>query len=106
LDDETLNRLWNEYWLATLSSSPLLSNKKEITNQILDITQKMEKPGKQAASNLGTGGDEMSMFEFGGTGRQKGRKAKGGGNVFSSGIGGFGGGVSKADGGDGKGISK
>jgi len=67
----------------------------------------MEKPGKQAASNLGNGGDEMNMFEFGGTGRQgKGRKAKGGGNVFSSGIGGFGGGGSKADGGDGKGISK
>jgi len=28
LDNEILDRLWNEYWLATLSSSPLLSNQK------------------------------------------------------------------------------
>lgn len=36
-DDEALTRLWNEYWMATLSSSPLLSNSSEITKQIKDI---------------------------------------------------------------------
>ena len=25
-DSEVLNRLWNEYWINTLSSSPLLNN--------------------------------------------------------------------------------
>lgn len=28
LDNDLLDRLWNEYWIATLSSSPLLSNQK------------------------------------------------------------------------------
>ena len=32
LDNEMLDRLWNEYWLASLSASPLLSNYREITN--------------------------------------------------------------------------
>lgn len=32
LDNEILDRLWNEYWLNTLSASPLLSNQKQITN--------------------------------------------------------------------------
>lgn len=41
LDNDILNRLWNEYWLATLSSSPLLSNQKQVTSQIVDITSKM-----------------------------------------------------------------
>lgn len=41
LDDEMLNRLWNEYWIATLSGSPLLSNQREITNQVNDINKKV-----------------------------------------------------------------
>ena len=41
VDQEVLSRLWNEYWLATLSSSPLFSNQKEITNQIVDANSKI-----------------------------------------------------------------
>ena len=41
LDNHLLNQLWNEYWLATLSQSPLLGNTKEITKSILDINQKL-----------------------------------------------------------------
>lgn len=41
VDSEILDRLWNEYWLATLSASPLLNNQREITRQVCDITQKM-----------------------------------------------------------------
>ena len=26
LDNEIIERLWNDYWIATLSSSPLISN--------------------------------------------------------------------------------
>ena len=37
LDNEILDRLWNEYWMATLSSSPILGNQKQITNTISEI---------------------------------------------------------------------
>jgi COP9 signalosome complex subunit 5 len=49
-----ISRLWNEYWIATLSSSPLLSNQLEITKQVQDINQKIGKAGKQAALSLGS----------------------------------------------------
>ena len=41
LDNDMIDRLWNEYWTATLSASPLLKNQKEITRQVADISQKM-----------------------------------------------------------------
>jgi len=37
LDNQLLNQLWNEYWMATLSQSPLMHNQKEITKSVLDI---------------------------------------------------------------------
>jgi hypothetical protein len=49
-----ISRLWNEYWIATRSSSPLLSNQLEITQQVQDINQKIGKAGKQAALSLGS----------------------------------------------------
>ena len=36
-----IERLWNEYWMATLSSSPLLNNKDQIDDQISDIQKKL-----------------------------------------------------------------
>jgi COP9 signalosome complex subunit 5 len=47
-DKEMLERLWNEYWVATLSSSPLLSNALVISGQIDDAVQKLSKPAKAA----------------------------------------------------------
>lgn len=41
VDNEMLTRLWSEYWLATLSSSPILNNDAQISNQIVDIKQKL-----------------------------------------------------------------
>jgi COP9 signalosome complex subunit 5 len=55
LDNEILNRLWNEYWLATLSSSPLLSNQKQLTNTIVDINSKMQKAsGSSGNTSVGS----------------------------------------------------
>ena len=56
LDNEILDRLWNEFWLATLSTSPLLSNQKQITNQIVDINSKV----KQASESSGNAGNQQS----------------------------------------------
>ncbi|KAF2122974.1 COP9 signalosome complex subunit 5 [Lophiotrema nucula] len=48
LDTKLLEALWNKYWVGTLSSSPLLSNRDYGTNQILDLARKM----KQEERNL------------------------------------------------------
>lgn len=52
LDNEVLGRLWNEYWLATLSSSPLLSNQQEITNKVKDINQKVSQASKKSGNAM------------------------------------------------------
>lgn len=41
-DTELLDRLWNEYWLHTLSSSPLLSNKNTICQTLVNVVQKLK----------------------------------------------------------------
>ena len=58
-DDVILEQLWNEYWLNTLSTSPFLNNKAEITNSVVDINSKMEGHSKDA-------GNAMSLAKQGG----------------------------------------
>lgn len=41
-DTELLDRLWNEYWLHTLSSSPLLSNQVTICQTLVNVVQKLK----------------------------------------------------------------
>ncbi|KAF2670244.1 COP9 signalosome complex subunit 5 [Microthyrium microscopicum] len=41
LDTEVLSRLWNKYWVSTLSQNPLLSNRDYTTKQIKDIAAKI-----------------------------------------------------------------
>jgi COP9 signalosome complex subunit 5 len=41
-DTELLDRLWNEYWLHTLSSSPLLSNQETICRTLVNVVQKLK----------------------------------------------------------------
>ena len=40
-DNELLDRLWNEYWLHTLSSSPLLSNQATMCQSLVNVVQKL-----------------------------------------------------------------
>ncbi|KAF8249578.1 Mov34-domain-containing protein [Wilcoxina mikolae CBS 423.85] len=65
LDTRLLDLLWNKYWVATLSQSPLLNNREYSTKQMLDLAQKIGKsenaiagktrssmpPGKGSSSN-------------------------------------------------------
>ncbi|KAK7541288.1 COP9 signalosome complex subunit 5 [Phyllosticta citricarpa] len=41
LDSKILESLWNKYWVGTLSSSPLLTNREYGTNQIADLASKI-----------------------------------------------------------------
>lgn len=47
LDNKLLDSLWNKYWLNTLSSSTLLTNAKYTTEQISDLSEKLEQSEKQ-----------------------------------------------------------
>ncbi|KAK4565630.1 COP9 signalosome catalytic subunit rri1 [Recurvomyces mirabilis] len=40
LDSKILEALWNKYWVQTLSSSPLFTNRDYVTNQIADVAAK------------------------------------------------------------------
>lgn len=42
LDSSLFDLLWNKYWVNTLSSSPILSNKDFISGQIVDLAEKLE----------------------------------------------------------------
>ena len=51
LDTSLLSLLWNKYWVATLSQSPLLTNRDYTTKQIADLAEKT----KTATRNLKSG---------------------------------------------------
>jgi len=42
MDSHLLNLLWNKYWVNTLSSNPLLSNRSYTSTQISDLSEKLE----------------------------------------------------------------
>lgn len=42
LDAKLLEALWNKYWVQTLSSSPLMTNREYGTNQIADLAKKIQ----------------------------------------------------------------
>jgi COP9 signalosome complex subunit 5 len=50
LDSKLLEALWNKYWVQTLSSSPLFTNRDYVTAQISDVVAKT----KQIEANLRT----------------------------------------------------
>ncbi|KAN0015038.1 hypothetical protein ACTFIV_003980 [Dictyostelium citrinum] len=47
LDQQLLDKLWNKYWVNTLSSSPIFSNRDYITGQINDLSEKLEQAETQ-----------------------------------------------------------
>ncbi|KAG2483089.1 hypothetical protein HYH03_018027 [Edaphochlamys debaryana] len=51
-DSHLLDLLWNKYWVATLSASPLISNRDFAVGQIADVAEKLE----QAEGQLTHGG--------------------------------------------------
>lgn len=71
LDNEILDRLWNEYWLATLSSSPLLSNQKQITSQVVDVNYKIQVLNTQSGNSVNQGLRGQLGFNRGGRRKHK-----------------------------------
>ncbi|KAK9479236.1 JAB1/Mov34/MPN/PAD-1 ubiquitin protease-domain-containing protein [Lipomyces japonicus] len=43
LDTKLLELLWNKYWVSTLSQSPFLNNREYVTQQILDLSRKINR---------------------------------------------------------------
>ncbi|EOD17663.1 hypothetical protein EMIHUDRAFT_70490 [Emiliania huxleyi CCMP1516] len=61
-DTALLNTLWNKYWVATLSSSPILANAGYMTDQLKDLADKVEQADGQIA-HFGRGGSYLGMAE-------------------------------------------
>jgi COP9 signalosome complex subunit 5 len=70
LDAKLLEALWNKYWVQTLSSSPLMTNRDYGTKQISDLARKM-----QQETNSGKRGFKGGPSGFGGE-SSKGQLAK------------------------------
>ncbi|KAH7402960.1 JAB1/Mov34/MPN/PAD-1 ubiquitin protease-domain-containing protein [Pyrenochaeta sp. MPI-SDFR-AT-0127] len=67
LDAKLLEALWNKYWVQTLSSSPLISNRDYGTKQISDLARKTQQEtanGKRFKGGPGyaTGGDNKGQL--------------------------------------------
>lgn len=72
LDTKILEALWNKYWVQTLSSSPLISNRDYGTNQIADLARKTQQEtasGKRYKSmgpgSVGGAGDKGQLEKLG-----------------------------------------
>ncbi|KAJ3158021.1 COP9 signalosome complex subunit 5a [Geranomyces variabilis] len=50
LDTKLLEMLWHKYWVNTLSSSPLITNREYTARQILDLANKIEQADVSLAS--------------------------------------------------------
>ncbi|PRP75530.1 Mov34/MPN/PAD-1 family protein [Planoprotostelium fungivorum] len=56
MDTNLLNLLWNKYWVNTLSSNPLLTNRSYTAGQIGDLSEKLEQAENQLAHSTRSGG--------------------------------------------------
>ncbi|PGH04417.1 COP9 signalosome complex subunit 5 [Polytolypa hystricis UAMH7299] len=52
LDTQILSLLWNKYWVATISQSPLFTNRDYLSKQMADLGQKVKK-AKWSVENSG-----------------------------------------------------
>jgi len=56
LDSQLLDLLWNKYWVNTLSSNPLYTNRDYTAGQISDLAEKLEQAETQLAHSGRMGG--------------------------------------------------
>lgn len=74
LDAKLLEALWNKYWVQTLSSSPLISNRDYGTKQISDLARKMvqenanSKRFKGGPGYVVSGSDKNQLAKLGAAG--------------------------------------
>jgi len=60
-DTALLNTLWNKYWIATLSASPILSNAGYMTDQLKDLADKVEQVETQLSHSGRGGGSYLGL---------------------------------------------
>lgn len=53
LDNTLLEALWNKYWVQTLSSSPLFTNRAYVTSQMQDLASKLEQVKQTSRAKSG-----------------------------------------------------
>lgn len=46
LDSKMLSLLWNKYWVATISQSPLFTNREYATKQMVDLSEKIKRANR------------------------------------------------------------
>ncbi|KAF9892517.1 COP9 signalosome catalytic subunit rri1 [Aspergillus nanangensis] len=56
LDTELLSLLWNKYWVATLSQSPLFTTRDYGSKQMMDLSQKVRRAARGIENNTSRGG--------------------------------------------------
>lgn len=56
LDTEILSLLWNKYWVATLSQSPLFTSRDYGSKQMMDLSQKIRKAARAIETSGPRGG--------------------------------------------------
>jgi COP9 signalosome complex subunit 5 len=56
LDTELLSQLWNKYWVATLSQSPLFTTRDYGSKQMMDLSQKVRRAARGIESSGSRGG--------------------------------------------------
>jgi len=56
LDSHVLDLLWNKYWVSTLSSNVLLTNRSYTSGQIMDLSEKLEQAEVQLSHSGRMGG--------------------------------------------------
>ncbi|KAI7524579.1 COP9 signalosome complex subunit, partial [Hortaea werneckii] len=56
LDSKLLEALWNKYWVQTLSSSPLFTNREYVTHQIEDLAAKTKEVDSSMHARNSMGG--------------------------------------------------
>jgi len=59
LDSHILGLLWNKYWVNTLSSNAVLTNREYTSNQIFDLADKLEQADTQLSHSGRMGGYTM-----------------------------------------------
>ncbi|KAL2797625.1 JAB1/Mov34/MPN/PAD-1 ubiquitin protease-domain-containing protein [Aspergillus keveii] len=55
LDTEILDRLWNKYWVTTLSQNPLFTTRDYGSKQMLDLSQKVRRATRGMEGSRGSG---------------------------------------------------
>ncbi|KAL2002363.1 hypothetical protein VTN02DRAFT_112 [Thermoascus thermophilus] len=56
LDSQLLSLLWNKYWVATLSQSPLFTSRDYGSKQMMDLSQKVKRAARGISGGASRGG--------------------------------------------------